>query len=274
MKLWRWWQQLQAHPLYLREKGEWGNPNPYYTRFTNLMPFFVLAGLVFSFCGAGTNTLLFESDDALWWTWCIIFLPILVKNIILLNATILAPVLTAPTISHEINRGTWDILRLTPQPTFFIVIAKLIGSLGRLSFMTTLLLINIFEAIIMSLIGFFISSPTITITIGIIFGATSIIFRPFLEILFIALIGLILSTFLRSANTAIATSYILWICFKLANNIILWSGIFYDVLPTPSYFLSLTFTSTNYLIIIIILLAILYWRSYRLDTGYDWHLWG
>ena len=38
MKLFDWWRALKAHPVYLRERGQWGKSNPYYETLRRFSP--------------------------------------------------------------------------------------------------------------------------------------------------------------------------------------------------------------------------------------------
>jgi hypothetical protein len=56
---WGWWRNLRRNPVYLREKGEWGRPNPFYDKVNRLSPLLVLAALVIGSCTLYTNPALF-----------------------------------------------------------------------------------------------------------------------------------------------------------------------------------------------------------------------
>ena len=56
--------------------------------------------------------------------WCLICLPNIGLSMLTIYGTIMAPALTAPTISQELNAGTWDMLLVTPFDQSDIIFAN------------------------------------------------------------------------------------------------------------------------------------------------------
>lgn len=196
------WRTLPQNPIYLREKGAYGNPNPFYDHLRRYSPFVVLGALVLAICAGYANPALFVGDDRYILLWCLICLPNVALTCLTWIGVIMAPALTAPTINLELSRGTWDILRLTPQPVSTIIVAKMMGALSRLPIWRVMAVLSILQAAVllcgMALIQ---GGPQ-----GL-FLALSIVLRPWVEILFAAVLGMICSSWLRSATLALVAAY-------------------------------------------------------------------
>jgi hypothetical protein len=207
---WRWWRRLRHNPIYRREKGEWGRPNPFYDKVNRFSPLLVLAALVIGGCTLYTNPALLLGGidtDIIGPLICLYCLPGVVVSALTLFGSFMAPAVTAPSISSELSRGTWDILRLTPQSTLSILLAKLFGALSRLPIwrllgvltfiQTCLLTLGLLEAAADDGLEFFLVILTSFFLLG----------RPWIEILFAAFLGMYASTWVRSETLALAASY-------------------------------------------------------------------
>jgi hypothetical protein len=221
---WLWWRELKSIPVYLREKGQWGKPNPFYDNLRRFSPFVVLGGLLLGLCGGFANPSLFLGDE-LATLACLLCLPGVLLNALTLFGAFMAPALTAPAISAELSRGTWDILRLTPQPTRAILMAKLLGALARLPVWRPLILLSVFQAALAAC-GTVVAGGADPANwwLAALLGA-SLVTRPWLEILFAGCLGMVVSTWLRSATGALAVSYGALLLFRLVNSGTLWLGV-------------------------------------------------
>jgi len=136
---------------------------------------------------------------------------------------LMAPALTAPAISMEINRGTWDLLRVTPQSTRSILMAKLFGALARLRIWPLLFALSMLQGVLLA--GAVTLGGRSVAIFGPIVGLAATV-RPWLEVLFAGFAGMFLSTQVHSARVALASSYMVVIIFKLINSSVLWMGLF------------------------------------------------
>ena len=233
MKLWRWWRSLPQNPVYLREKGQWGKPNPFFQTLSRFSPFVVMGAIVLGFCGGFSNPTLFSGDDALLALWCFLCLPSILLNILSLVGVFLAPALTAPLISLEIDSGSWEILRMTPQSTQSIIGAKMLGALSRLRLLwPVLFLLSVLQGLVIT------CSLSLTDTQMVLWGvpmglATAV--RPWAEIFFAAMVGMYASTRVRSATMALVFSYTLVFLLKIFNSTGLWMGVTAVALPSSEH---------------------------------------
>lgn len=220
---WHWFRLLNENPIYLREKGGWGNPNPFYEMLRRYSPFVVMAAIVLGLC-AGTNPALLGTteNNELFIFLCVICLPGAMLSMLTIYGSFMAPALTAPTISMEVDRGTWDILRLTPHSTASILLAKLFGGLARLRIWTAMLLLSSSQALMLFCVLSFVSGGTAVSGFFIGLGA---LIRPWVEVLFAAFIGMYLSTWVKSAQLALAGSYVIVVLMKLFSNSAIWLAI-------------------------------------------------
>ncbi|MCP4416550.1 MAG: ABC transporter permease subunit [Chloroflexi bacterium] len=220
---WRWFRSLDENPIYLREKGAWGNPNPYYEKIHRYSPFVAMGAIVFGLC-AGTTPALYSSavDEELFIFVCLLCLPGALLSMFTIYGSFMAPALTAPAVSMERDRGTWDILRLTPHSSATILLAKLFGSLNRLRIWKVMLVLSAFQGFIMvcALSGFVgkFGMPMLLMGLG-----TAL--RPWVEVLFAAFVGMFLSTMVRSSAYALAGSYVSVVLMKIVNGSLIWLGI-------------------------------------------------
>lgn len=216
----QWWRTLSQNPIYRREKGEWGKPNPFYENLNRFSPFVLLGTLGLGACTGFINPALLSDNDGLFALQCLLCIPTVLLTAFSLFGTMMAPALTAPSISIELDRGTWDILRLTPQSTHHILLAKLFGALARLSIWRLLFVLSMIQGLVIggSLMVF--TSDSFIIRNGLIGLGT--VLRPWAEILFAAFTGMYVSTWVRSAMMALVISYSAVILAKLFNNTLLW----------------------------------------------------
>jgi hypothetical protein len=223
LEWWRWWRRLPQNPIYLREKGEWGTPNPYYATIRRYSPFVVMGAILLGLCAGTANISLFSAvDEELFIAWCLVCVPGALLSMLTLFASFMAPALTAPAISLEKLHGTWDILRMTPQSTRSILMAKLFGALARLRIWPLLLLLTLFQGVVVACITVIVAQSGLLPALSI---GGALVTRPWLEITFAAFTGMYLSTVINSATTALAGSYAIILATKLFNNNTTW-GLF------------------------------------------------
>lgn len=182
----------------------------------------LLGVIVLGFCGGFNNPAFFANNDELFLISCLVCLPGVLLSMLTIFGSLIAPALTAPTISLERTQGTWDVLRTTPQSMESILLAKLFGGLARMRIWTALLALSLFQGLI-----FFCSLTTLsseTAAWGWLVALMAVI-RPWLEILFAAFTGMFFSTAVQSATVALTGSYAIIVIFRLFNNSTLWYAI-------------------------------------------------
>jgi len=229
---WRWWRALLQNPVYQRERGGWGKPNQFYDNLSRFSPFVVLGAIVFGLCAGGSNPALFAGNDALIAFYCFLCLPGILLNGVTMFGMLMAPALTAPTISMELNRGTWDILRATPLTTRSIVMAKLFGALRRLRIWPVLFALSLLQGLMLTCSLIFAGTPENSgladASYYAIWGPAvgiSAVLRPFLEILFAGMTGMYISTRLHSSTTALAGSYAAVVLMRVFNSSLVWIAV-------------------------------------------------
>ena len=218
---WRWVRHLPQNPVYLRERGSWGNPNPFFDNLKRFSPFILIGTISLGLCAGYNPSLLagFENDDALVLIWCLVCLPGVLLSMLTIFASLMVPALTAPAISMEQDRGTWDVLRMTPYSTNTILLAKLFGALSRLRIWPVLFVLTLLQGMMMACLMTLAGGETAVF--GWLLGLSTMI-RPWLEILFAAFTGMYFSTLVRSATVALASAYTAVILFKLINSSGIW----------------------------------------------------
>lgn len=226
---WHWLRTLRQNPIYLREKGSWGTPNPLYTKLSRYSPFFVIGAIIFGLCSALSNFGLFTGylgNDRLPAFYWLLGLPIILLPMLTLFGTFMAPALTAPSISLEIDRGSWDLLRLTPQSTRSILLAKLFGSLARLRIWPLLSVLSVFQGLLIIGFSFFggAASNSDLGQWGIVLGVAMSV-RPWIQIFFAAVLGMFISTWVRSSTMALVGSYSGIVIVRLFNNLGTWAAV-------------------------------------------------
>lgn len=218
-----WWRTLSQNPVYLREKGNWGKANPFYETVRRFSPFVIMGVIVLGICTGSTNPALFSGNDGLIAFWCFMCLPGILLSALTLFGSFMAPALTAPTISLELANGTWDILRATPMPTRTILLAKLFGGLARLRLFWWLLFgVSMFQGLLMT------CSTSLAAGKYAIWGwliGLCTVTRPWLEVLFAAFVGMLISTWTRSGTMALVGSYTAVVFFKIFNSAVLWLAV-------------------------------------------------
>jgi ABC-type transport system involved in multi-copper enzyme maturation permease subunit len=222
---WRqWWRGVRQSPIYQRERGGWGKPNPYYDHLSRYLPFVVLAALFFGLCGgmSSVNNLFAWSNESAVLLWCLTCLPGILLSMLTLFGVFMAPALTAPMVSMEVDRGSWDLLRLTPLPTRTILAAKLLGALDRLRIWLLLFLLTLLQGSLVAFTGLLYGQNMVLESWAL---AAAIVFRPWLEIFFSAIVGLYASITVSSATTALVVAYTAVILMRLFNNTPLWLAV-------------------------------------------------
>ena len=214
--MWPFLRTLKQNPIYLREQGRWGEPNSFFANINRFSPFIVLGALVLGICGGNNALSLAGLDSGTEWLILFVCLPNIAMQMLTWGALFMTPALTAPAISEEIQRGTWDILRLTPQPVHHILFAKLLGSLSRLKIWWILLIVSVIQALA-TIVGVIAAASTyelVSVVVALATGAT-LLLRPWLEIGYAALLGITISTWARSSRAALTASYSLIFATKL-----------------------------------------------------------
>lgn len=219
---WRWYRALPDNPIYLREKGTWGKPNPFFDNLMRFSPFVILGAIALGFCGGFGNSAFFEGNDDLFAVWCLVCLPGVLLSMLTIFGSLMAPALTAPMISLERDRGSWDVLRVTPQSLTSILLAKLFGALSRLKIWPVLFVLSLFQGAVF-FCSLSVMNGSLSVWTGLL-GVTTVL-RPWLEILFAAFAGFFFSTAVRSATVALASTYALVVIFKLFNSGLLWLAV-------------------------------------------------
>ncbi len=269
---WHWWRELDQNPIYRRERGEWGKPNPYYNNLARFSPFIVLGTLLTGACTAWLNPLFMSQVNEVFVVACLLCLPGIILNVLTWYGVIMAPALTAPAISLEINAGTWDTIRTTPHTDLSIVLAKFLGAMSRLHIWPTLVAVSLLQGTIL-----FISTliatvsttePGLRVGVALLVGASSAL-RPWVEVMFAGILGMYLSTYIRSTSLALAASYSGLLFVHLFNNSPLWgttTGVFTDQ-SSFSYVLALVGPPLVYLILNVSLSVALMRRARSLVDG-------
>lgn len=228
LNAWQKWRDLKQHPVYLREQGHWGEPNPFFTRINRYWPFIAMAAIVLGACGGASSIFNFFGTDneELIALYCLICFPSALLAMITLYGTFMAPALTAPMISLEQSGGSWDMLRLTPYSMRSILLAKLFGALSRLKVWWPILILSGIQLAGLLLTSFAAFSLEPGAAITILVAALNGFLRPWAEVILSALIGMFTSMWIRSATTALAITYGVVILFRILNSSFIWVAIF------------------------------------------------
>ena len=265
MNPWRQWQALKQNPVYLREKGAWGTPNPFYRQISRFSPFVILGVIVLGICGGSTNPALFAGNDEMLAAACLICLPGFLITAVTLYAQILTPALIAPTISMERAAGTWDILRTTPLSMRSIMLAKLFGALSRLRIWPALFALTLLHGGIMAC-SFSLLGGENAWWGGVLGVAAAV--RPWLEIIFAAFVGMYASTLASSAMMALVAAYSAVVLAKIFNSGGLWLmvGFFAELGDTAVLLLTMMGPIIVYLLLITAVWLGLFRQAEKLRT--------
>jgi len=258
LNLWRQWQALKQNPVYLRETGAWGHVNPFYAQISRYSPFIILGVIALGVCGASLNPALFAGNDDLFAAACFICLPGFLITAVTLYAQIMAPALTAPTISLERAAGTWDILRTTPLSLRSIFMAKLFGSLSRLRIWTALFALTLLQGGIMACSLTLIGGELAWW--GAMMGLATTL-RPWLEIIFAAFVGMYASTLAGSVMMALVGAYSAVVLVKLFNSGALWLAV--SLLAELDETLSLLLTVLAPIVIYLLLITAVWFGLFQ-----------
>jgi hypothetical protein len=216
-------RRLRRHPIYLREHGYWGRPNPLYDRLLAFSPLILFAAIFLGFCSAGLTPFFFSDTNELLALYCLICLPNALISIVSLYGAVMAPALTVPAVAMERNTGTWEILRVTPFPAGEIAFAKLFGALSRLRIWTVLFFLSAIQAA--SILGIILLSSS-ELRWWSLAPAAAAFFRPALEIAFAGVAGYALAIQVASDPAALSLAYTIILLGRLVNNTAVWLFIF------------------------------------------------
>ena len=268
MPLYHWLRTLPQNPIYQREKGGWGTPNPFFENMRRYSPFIVMGLGLFGFCAGSGNSSAFAGNEALFAIYCLLCIPGIIINIMTLAGLFLAPALTAPSICTEVESGTWEVLLMTPQSTRSIVFAKMFGALSRLRWLwPVLFLLSVLQGVTL-MCSMLIAGDEQLLWMAVPTGA-ALAARPWLEVLLAAMAGLLASMYMRSTMMALIASYAFIIILKLFNNSTVWY-----VVPsamgaegTMAYMWSVVGPTAVYTIAVISLAIGTLWRANKM--GYE-----
>jgi hypothetical protein len=105
--------------------------------------------------------------------------------------------------------------------------AKLLGGLARLRIWPIMFALSLLQGLLLTCSFLFALSTEpggSAAFSGVIVGLTAAI-RPWLEILFAAFVGMMMSTLIHSATTALAASYTAVFLTKVFNSSLIWLGV-------------------------------------------------
>lgn len=231
--MWAFIRKIKTSPIYLREQGKWGEPNPYYATLMRYLPLVLIVVLGLGvFCGSYQFSSFIGLNEWMGFIILLVCLPNIVLQALTWIGVLLAPALTAPSVVEEIDRGSWEILRLTPMPTMHIIIAKFLGSMSRLKIWWPLLIVSVIYALAIGVGSvltlnltsiqdtFLVEPPSNWQMAGWAIATTlSALIRPWLDIGFSGLVGLTLSLWTKSARAALIGTYAIVFIFR----IVLWT---------------------------------------------------
>ena len=255
--LYQWIRRLPANPIYKRERGDWGNPNPIYSKFAQYSPFIIIASLLLGFCG-GFQTPYWQVNEDLFAIYCLICLPSGLMNVLTWYGLVAAPALTAPSIGLEQASGSWEMLLTVLQSRQEIIFAKFFGAMARLKIWRPLLVLGLIQVCAGSILLMVrINQPADLL--GLLVLPASIL-RPILSIFIAGLFGLYLSTWINSPTLTLTATYagiftmkfLLWLPSILA--------IIYFASANFTFVSTLSIVDTLLQIGIIVTLTILIWR--------------
>lgn len=273
-------RSLPHNPVYLRERGRWGQPNRFFGTLSRYSPFVLMGAFIVGICSTSYGLpLTMGLNDELIGYWLLVCLPSFAVQIMLFGALVTVPTLTTPLVSTEMEQGTWEILRLTPQPMLDLLLAKLLGALARLKWLWILLLIGTgLQAAggVLGMLGVLAFVPNdlteqINMSVVTLLLSVLLVTRPWAEIAFVALLGLNISTLVRSTRLGLATCYIILFVMRTINGNLVWSII--AIILAESSNNELTFAimtltpSLVYMLATAGLLLFLIWRAHQLTMS-------
>lgn len=214
-------------------------------------------------CGGFSNPALLSGNDDFVIFWCLLCLPAMLFTALTWFGVLMAPALTAPSISMERDRGTWEVLRTTPIPDHEILLAKLFGGLARLRIWKLLLALSVLQGLMIVGIGLFGPEAALYPAISM---ALSAVLRPWLEIGFAAFVGMFISTWVRSSTMALAASYIAVVLLRMLNSTSFWALVAGMMGASESVFVASSLGPTAvYAIALLVLGWGIYWRAGRMS---------
>lgn len=182
-----------------------------------------MGAILIGICAGSSNPAMLAGNDELFAFWCFLCLPGILLTVLTIFASLMAPALTAPSIAMERDRGTWDMLRATPQSPRTILLAKLFGALARLRIWRLLFAVSVLNGALAACSAILTAQDSLAI-LGLLVGIITVA-RPWAEVLFAAFAGMYASTWTRSATMALVAGYTAVVLFKLINNSFLWLAI-------------------------------------------------
>lgn len=213
------WRDLRANPIYRRERGDWGRPNPFYDRLAAYSPLLVVAVVAVGLCSTTVNPLFLGDNSTLMALYCLICFPSVLLSVVTLYGALMAPALTAPSVSVERQQGTWETLRATPYSSRTILLAKVTGALARLRIWPIVLVLALLQAA--TVFCGFILGLSGTVWWGFLAAAATFV-RPWLEIFCAGILGTTCSVYLPTGATALATAYGMLLFVRVLNSTTLW----------------------------------------------------
>ena len=199
---------LRQNPIYLREQGHWGEPNSIYANINRYSPFVIMGALVLGVCGGNNFLSTIGMNSGTEWLILLLCIPNAFMQMLTWGGLFMVPALTAPSVSEEIKRGTWEILMLTPQPVHHILFAKLFGSLSRLRIWWLLIIMSVLQGGVTIVAAATAASAFDAVSLATsLMLAIGLLLQPWLEIGYAALVGLTVSTWAQTSRAALITSY-------------------------------------------------------------------
>lgn len=243
-----------------------------YRQVNRYLPFIVLGVMVIGFC-CGVNSLsaLFGVNDSNAVLGVAACLPNLVMQVISWAAVVLVPALTAPMVAEEVRHGTWEMLRLTPYTTGEIVVSKLLGGLARLKIWVPLLVLNGVQLLAgAGVVMFSLISADLPTEVLFTLANPLVIIRPWIEIAWIALTGLVFSMYMSTGRGALVATYAVAVGVKVVNGWLLWAimAFFAEMALNNPTILSIVFSigpSLGYFFILAVTALILSRRARYFD---------
>jgi hypothetical protein len=273
---------VRHNPIYLRESGQWGKPNHFFATLSRYSPFVVMLAVVVGMCSTSYGLpFLMVLNEELMLYWVLACLPMFLVQMLLLGALVTVPTLTTPLVSQEMEQGTWEMLRLTPQPMLDLLLAKLLGAMARLRWLWGLLLLGtVLQAggAVLGALGVLAMAPPdtfeqINMQVVLLLLSMLLVTRPWAEIFFVALLGLLISTLVKSTRLGLALCYVTLFLFRTLNGNLTWTivaGILSENFSAESAFAFVSLTpSLVYFLGTAVLLLLIIWRAHKLTMSHE-----